>query len=300
MYESLAILGCFIFIYSLVCRRLEQTPVNGAVVFMLFGLMVGPVGLNWLKVDVHADALSLLAELTLAFLLFTDAANADLRILEKNYQLPQRLLLIGLPLTILLGFGVGVLLFDSFQLIEVAILATILAPTDAALGKAVVTNKSVPGRIRESLNVESGLNDGLCVPVLFILLAVEVGFQSDVKTPAMAVTKMVESIGIGMLVGFGLTFCAYWMIKICALKGWVSETWRQLPVLALALMCLSVAEMLGGSGFIACFCGGLLFDRVETGHKKKLLLAAEGTGGKLQPLKELRPQTEAVQSQRRH
>lgn len=281
MYESLAILGCFVFFYSLLCGKLEKTPVNGALIFLVFGMVVGPMGLNLLKVEVNVEALSLLAEMTLALLLFTDAANADLKILKESYQIPTRLLLIGLPLTILMGMACGIPLFNSLTLLEIAILATILAPTDAALGKAVVTNESVPGKIREGLNVESGLNDGLCVPILFILLALEAGLESHVSTPEMAVTQVVKGLGIGIGVGLILTTLAYWLIKMCAARGWITTAWRQLPVVALALVCFSVAQLLGGSGFIACFCGGLLFDRIEKDHKQKLLLAAEGTGDTL-------------------
>ena len=281
MYESLAILGSFVLFYSLVCGKLEKTPVSGALVFLLFGMIAGPMGFNLLKVAVHNDALSLLAEMTLALLLFTDAANADLKILKQSYKIPQRLLLVGLPLTILLGVAGGLLLFSSLTILEVAILATILAPTDAALGKPVVTNENVPGKIREGLNVESGLNDGFCVPILLILLALESGMESDLSTPAMAVSHVIKGLGIGMGVGFLLTAMAYWLIKICATRGWITVTWRQLPVVALALICFSVAQLLGGSGFIACFCGGLLFDRIEKIYKQRLLIAAEGTGDTL-------------------
>ena len=169
MYEDLSILAAFVFLYSITCGGLERTPINGAIVFTAFGLAFGSLGLGLLTLDVGAEGLNTLAELTLALVLFTDAANANLSVLKKAFHIPQRLLLIGLPLTILLGFGAGVLLFGGLTLFEIAILATMLAPTDAALGKAVVTNESVPTDIRESLNVESGLNDGICVPILFLV-----------------------------------------------------------------------------------------------------------------------------------
>ncbi len=124
----------------------------------------------------------MIVELTLALILFTDAANADLAVLKNSIRLPCRLLLVGLPLTILLGLGVGRLLFPDFSLVEAAILSTMLAPTDAALGKAVVTNPHVPPKIREDLNVESGLNDGICVPILFALLAIATNQNAEGST----------------------------------------------------------------------------------------------------------------------
>ena len=107
MYANLAILAAFVFIYSLAAGRLERTPLNGALVFALFGLIFGPLGLGLLKLRVDAEVLSNLAELTLALVLFTDASNANLRELEHSFRIPQRLLLLGLPLTIVLGFAAG-------------------------------------------------------------------------------------------------------------------------------------------------------------------------------------------------
>ena len=153
MYENIAILAGFVFLYSVISGGLERTPINGALVFVLFGFLVGPLGLGWLQLSLDTEGLRALAELTLALVLFTDAASADLGVLRRRIVLPQRLLLIGLPLTILFGFGVGVLLFDGLTIFEVAILATMLAPTDAALGKAVVTNESVPDDCTSSANL---------------------------------------------------------------------------------------------------------------------------------------------------
>ena len=278
MYENLAILATFVFLYSIVSGRLDRTPINGAVVFTAFGLALGPLGLGLLKLEMDSEGLRTLAELTLALILFADAANADFGILKKSIQIPRRLLLIGLPLTILLGFGVGVLLFDGLALLEIAILATMLAPTDAALGKAVVTNESVPANIRESLNVESGLNDGICVPILFVFLALATGAGGEGSTSMLALKLVAEEIGIGVAVGVGLTILGSWLLRMCADRGWVTETWRQIPVVALAIACFAVAPLLGGSGFIAAFVGGLLFGWIAKDLKHKLLLAAEGTG----------------------
>ena len=281
MYHNLALIGAFIFFYSILSGRLERTPVNGAIVFATFGLLFGPLGLGWLTLETDFEGLSTLAELTLALVLFTDASNANLRELEHSFRIPLRLLLIGLPLTILLGIGAGVLLFDGLGLLEIAILATMLAPTDAALGKAVVTDESVPANIREGLNVESGLNDGICVPILFIFLALATSTGQTEGTSMLAVRLTAQAIGIGAVVGAGLTFLGVRLLKMCADRDWVTETWRQLPVPALAVTCFAVAQWLGGSGFIACFVGGMLFGGFEKQHKHKLLLAAEGTGDTL-------------------
>ena len=234
------------------------------------------MGLDFLSLDIEKEGLRTLAEITLALVLFTDAANANSDVLKKNVRIPSSLLLIGLPLSILLGFGVGVLVFEGLMLIEIAILATILAPTDAALGKAVVTNEAVPAKIREGLNFESGLNDGICVPILFIFLALASKSGVEGSTTMHALTLVVEEIGIGAAVGIGLVVLGSWLLKQFNDRGWITETWKQLPVIALAVSCFAVAQYLGGSGFIACFVGGFLFGWIAKNHKHKLLFAAEG------------------------
>jgi len=281
MYQNLALLTAFVFLYSLTSRGLERTPFGGAVLFTVFGLAFGPFGLGLLNLSLDVEGFSFLAEMALALVLFTDAANANLGELKRSFHIPQKLLLIGLPLTILLGFVAGVLVFDELTLLEIAILASILAPTDAALGKAVVTNDTVPSNIRESLNVESGLNDGICVPILFIFLTFATNTGGDGRPVMLALKLLLEAIGLGVLVGVALTLLGSWLLKLAAEQGWVTETWRQLLVPALAVACFAVAQWLGGSGFIAAFVGGLLFGSLSKKHKHQLLLAAEGTGDTL-------------------
>ncbi|QFU16234.1 cation:proton antiporter [Microvirga thermotolerans] len=280
MYRDMAILFAFAFVYALVAGRLERTPVAGALVFAAFGLAVGPEVLNWFALDVHARSLRTLAELTLALVLFTDAANADLRVLRISYAIPERLLLIGLPLTILLGTAIAALLFPAFGMTESALLATMLAPTDAALGKAVVVNPSVPARIREGLNVESGLNDGICVPILLVLLALAAEPVDGAGSWELVLHHFAQEIGIGLAVGAGLAAAGVWALRLSADQGWSSATWRQLPAVALAFTTFAAAQALGGSGFIACFAGGVVAGGMARHRERKheLLLSAEGAG----------------------
>jgi len=281
MYQDLAILALFILVYSSIAGRVERTWISGPIVFTIFGLLIGPVGLDLLSFKTDGETLSTLAELTLAMVLFTDAAGADMGVLRKAKALPIRLLLIGLPLTILLGFGVGVLLVEKLSLFEVALLATMLAPTDAALGKAVVTNEAVPDPVRQGLNVESGLNDGICVPILFVFLALATGKGGEGGPWQLAMKLVAEEIGIGLAVGLVLTTMASLLLKFAKGQGWLTHTWIQIPVVALALGCFAVAQFLGGSGFIAAFSGGLLFGVLAKQHREEFLLAAEGTGDTL-------------------
>ncbi|MGH0032198.1 MAG: cation:proton antiporter, partial [Myxococcota bacterium] len=213
-----------------------------------------------------------------ALVLFTDAADADLGVLRGSLRIPRRLLLAGLPLTILLGFAAAALLLPGLSVLEALVLATMLAPTDAALGAAVVTNPAVPARIREALNVESGLNDGICVPFLFTFLAVAVGLGDGETTASVAIRLLVEEIGIGLAAGLGCTLLGGWILRTCARRDWVSDAWVPLTVVSLALLCFASAQVAGGSGFIACFVGGMAFGALVPRHKERLLAGAEGSG----------------------
>jgi len=277
MYVQLAILAMFIFLYSLVAGRVERSVISGPMVFVIGGFLMGPFGLGWLKDDASRGDLRTLADLTLALILFNDAANANMSILKQQFRIPTRMLLLGLPGIILLGFGFAVLLFDELSIYEAAILAVILGATDAALGKAVITNKAVPARIREGLNVESGLNDGICVPFLLFFIALSVSRGSDGDSVS-ALTLVVKEIGIGMAVGLSLAFVGAVMFRWCWKRGWGSEVWQQLTVVGLALASFAIAQSLHGSGYIAAFTGGMLFGYIAKDATHKLVLAAEATG----------------------
>jgi NhaP-type Na+/H+ or K+/H+ antiporter len=278
MYESLALLAGFVLLYSMVAKGVERTWVSGPIVFTAFGLLIGPVGIDLLSFETGRETLKTLAELTLALVLFTDAAGADLGVLRRSARLPVRLLLIGLPLTIGLGYLAGLLLSVKMSALEVALVATMLAPTDAALGKAVISNAAVPADVREGLNVESGLNDGICVPILFIFLALAQDTGAGAAPWSHALALVAEEIGIGLAVGLVLSVLAVQLLGLSGRHQWLTPTWVQIPVVALALTCFATAQALGGSGFIASFAGGLLFGWLARQHREMLLRAAEGTG----------------------
>jgi len=285
VYETLALLALFVLVYSTIAGAVERSWISGPIIFTLFGLIIGPFGLDLLSLDADREMIKALAEITLALVLFTDAAGAHIGVLKRTSGIPIRLLFAGLPLTILLGFGMGVLLFDDLSIFAIAVLATMLAPTDAALGKAVVTNEAVPDEIRQGLNVESGLNDGICVPILFVFLALALDQAGDQAPGGLAVQLVIEEIGIGLVVGLVLTYFAVRLLKLALQRNWLTPTWIQIPVIALALSCFAVSQLLGGSGFIAAFSGGLLLRIMDT-HlsrdiKDEFLLASEGIGDSL-------------------
>src|SRR5579875_1718632 len=226
LYENGAILALFVLGYSAIAGRIERSWISGPIVFTSAGVTLGPNVLGLLRLDLDAADLRVLAEATLAMVLFTDAANADMRVLRSVVALPARLLLIGLPLTILLGFALAWLIFPGMGVLELCLLATMLAPTDAALGKPVVVNPAVPAPLRESLNAGSGLNDGICVPIVVILLGLAVGTQIEHGMLRHVLLVVVEEIGIGLVVGLALAGGGAALLRQAAALGWISDTWN--------------------------------------------------------------------------
>jgi len=278
MYLDLALIAGAILIFSSVAGRVEKSWISGPIVFVLFGFLIGPRALDLLSLEIQRDTLKTLAELTLALVLFIDAAGADLKVLRRQAMIPMRMLGVGLPLTLLLGFGAGALLFSELSVIELAILATILAPTDAALGQAVLKEQAIPANLRQGLNFESGLNDGICVPILLVLLVLAGEKATHVSGYHLALSHLATELGIGLLVGVVLAAFSVWLLRYAREQDWLSTTWLQLPVFALAITSFATAQYLGGSGFIATFCGGLLFGHLIRGEHRDLLHFGEGSG----------------------
>ena len=278
MYIELAIFTLYVFIYSLIAGRVERAAASGPIVFVASGFLMGPMLLGWFDGDISRTEIRVLADLTLALILFIDAANADFGVLKRQFRIPTRMLLFGLPGVIFLGTVTAAFLFDVLSLFEAAILGTLLAATDAALGKAVITNKMVPTRIREGLNIESGLNDGLCVPILFVFIAMTLGTGSEGGSTALALKLVLEELGIGLAVGLGLAAVATRALRWCWDRGWMNEIWKQVTVVALAFACFTVAQSLHGSGYIAAFTGGLLFGFRAKDATHRLVMASEGIG----------------------
>lgn len=281
MYIHLALLASFVLIYNLFAEKIEKTAINGPLLFLIFGVAIGPLFLDVFDITIDNESYMTLAELALALVLFTDASNTNMSVLKKNIKVPSKLLLIGLPITILFGYWVGVVIFDGFGWIELAILATALAPTDAALGKSVATNPSVPSKIRESLNVESGLNDGICVPVLLLFMAMFSSSTSGSIDFEFSIGLFLKEIGYGVLVGVVITFIASKLIKYSAARKWINGSRKAIIILGLSFTCFALAQWLGGSGFIACFTGGLLYGVLNTKKDEELIEVAEGIGDAL-------------------
>jgi NhaP-type Na+/H+ or K+/H+ antiporter len=238
--------------------RLSGTPITPAMVFVAFGLLVGPRVLDGIDLSSTGSTVRTLAEATLALVLFADASRIDLGALRRTVDVPVRLLGIGLPLTIALGAVAAAAIFGELSAGEAVILAVVLAPTDAALGQAVVTEPRVPQRIRQGLNVESGLNDGICVPLLFAAVAIA-DVESEISGGRSPATLLLEEIGYGVLGGVvaGLLIAA--IVTQADRRDLIAPAWRQVIPAAGAGLAYGIASALHGSGFIAAFVAGVVF-----------------------------------------
>jgi NhaP-type Na+/H+ or K+/H+ antiporter len=251
--------------YGLVSRRLEGSFLTGPLLFSVFGLLAGPAFLGLIDMNISNEALHLIAEITLVLVLFADAASIDLAQLRRDHNLPVRMLLIGMPLTIALGTVAAFLIFDGLDIWEAALLAAILAPTDAALGQAVVSNKLVPVRIRQALNVESGLNDGIALPFILIFAAIAVAMTTDIDAGAWSLV-VAQQLVLGPLAGVVVGYAGAKLVLACYQRDWMSELAEGMIALGLAFGAFALAETMHGNGFIAAFVGGLTFG--NTLHKK--------------------------------
>ena len=258
MEWSLAVIAVSLIGVGAVSRRIAGTSVTPAILFVGIGLIVGTRALDLLEVSPTGGSVKLLAEATLTVVLFADASRIDLRTLRREYNVPARLLGFGLPLTIALGALLAAALFGALSVAEALVLAVVLAPTDAALGQAVVTEPSLPSRIRQGLNVESGLNDGICVPLLFIVLAIAEADAGDFGAEH-AVRLVVEEIGWGMAGGVLAGIVAAAAVVYGSRYNLIEAPWLQIVPVAGAALSYGIAAPLGGSGFIAAFVAGMTF-----------------------------------------
>ncbi len=250
-----AVFIALIFVTGLLTRRLETTIVTVPMIFTLAGVVVAFLAPGLTQIEIRDPVVLLTTELTLVLLLFTDGARIEVRDVLGGASLPARLLGIGMPLTILAGAVVAVALFPGLGMWEAAILATILAPTDAGLGQVVVSSRLVPLRIRETLDIEAGLNDGLSVPFLMLFISLA---RADQSLHHLAwILFAVRLIGIGLVSGVVLGRIGGWLIAHAQRRGWTVQPARQLALLALAVLAWLAAEANGGNGFIAAFVAGL-------------------------------------------
>ena len=255
-HQLLIFFALLIFAFGLFSRIAEKNYVTGPMVFMAVGILASSLVFDMFDFHFEMDAVKLVAELTLTLILFIDATMIHKGFLRgPSAKISARLLLIGLPLTMLLGTGLGLLMFDTAGIMAIVLMAFILSPTDAALGQAVVKSDEVPLDIRQSISVESGLNDGIALPPILIcmaLLGAEAGGQESAW-----LGFVIKQITLGPIVGMIVGWTGGWLIQKMSDRGWMEETFQRLSALPMAILAFAFAELIGGNGFISAFVAGL-------------------------------------------
>ena len=258
--EDIAIIAAVVLAYALVSRRLARTVLTGPMLFFAFGAIAGPDGLDIVDLRFDNDVLDSLARATLVLVLFNDASLIDWPVFWRNRAIPARLLGVGLPLCIGLGAVIAKLMVPGIEFWQAALVAVLLAPTDAALGQAVVTNTKVPITVRESLSVESGLNDGIASPLVPLFIAGAL-IEGPTESSSFWVTAL-EEIGLGLAVGVIGGLVGAVLIGRASRLRLMTRTFQQISVAVLPILFLGVSESIDGNAFIAAFVGGIVFGNV--------------------------------------
>lgn len=261
--STVVVLACLVFGWSVLSGRLARSDVSGPFLFVVVGLAGAWAGAGFAELDLGTSTVHLVAEVTLALVLFADASRLDVAGLRRDWSTPARLLLVGLPLTILAGWAVGTALFPDLDGALVWLLAAALAPTDAALSASLIADRRVPARLRRDLNVESGLNDGIVTPVVTLCIAVAASEAVGVD-PASDIPLALRELGVGVLVGVGVGAVGALVLRAGDARGWMQHGARRLAILALAVLAFTVAGVVDGNAFVAAFVAGLAFAAVPT------------------------------------
>ncbi len=252
---GIIIFSIVLFAYSLVSYRIESSLITAPIIFVAIGMLVSPEGFDIIPLGAENELILVFAEIALVLILFSDAARIDISTLKGNRNFPSRLLGIGLPLTIFLGAVIAILFFTDLSLPEAALIGVILAPTDAGLGQVIVNSPKVPARIRQALNVESGLNDGGAIPFFAFFLVISAAEEAHIPASQWVVFAF-EQIGYGVLVGLIAGLAGAYLVNKAIDKGLMRGRFQWIGFLALAVISYVVAIAIGGSGFIAAFVGG--------------------------------------------
>ena len=257
--SGLLITGILVFAFALLARALRGSPLTAPMLFLGIGWLLATTGL--IQPAGSETALHLIAEATLVIVLFSDAAMTDLSALRRDHTWPVRMLVVGLPVAIVLGTLGALLMLTGFSIYEAALVAAILAPTDAALGQSVVTNSAVPERVRRALVVESGLNDGFALPLVVFFGCLAVGGVHDGVQIGL-IPFISQQLGIGVLSGILVGALGGWLLKEADRRGLSDPAYEGIAVLALAGLAYLGTVALGGNGFVAAFVAGLAFGAI--------------------------------------
>ena len=274
--STVAVIALLVLGWAVVSGALARHDVTGPFVFALAGYLLGNPDFGPLTVDVEASSVHIVAEFTLALVLFSDAARVNLAELRRDLSIPVRLLGIGLLLSVAVGSLLAAWMFDGFPWALAGFVGAALAPTDAALSVQVINDERIPLHLRRALNVESGLNDGIATPIVVFMLAVaasQLGIVSESVSfeAGAALRELGGGIVAGVVVGVGGAV----LISTATRRRWIITGGRRLATLAVAIAAFAVALVFDANGFIAAFVAGIAFGAMLDGSIVDLEEAVE-------------------------
>ncbi len=278
---TLVALAVVLFCWAIVSERLAARNLTGPVVLLVGGFLLGNPSWGIVTVDIESSTVHHLAEITLGLLLFADASAVPLAAARHDLPLTSRLLGIGLPLSIILGTAAAIVLFPDLPVALAGLIASTLAPTDAALSATVITDERLPIGVRRVLNVESGLNDGIATPVVTFFIASTAAVLGVVEHEFDDGMGALGQLAIGIAVGTVLAFVGGRLVGLAHQRGWIQLGARRLATLALAVLAFLVASELGGNTFVSAFVGGLVFGASARTDAAESIELTELTGGLL-------------------
>jgi NhaP-type Na+/H+ or K+/H+ antiporter len=282
MHDHMALVFALtlIFSYGLFSKLSDRSMVTGPMVFLATGLLVSPLGLGLFELHPNSELLKLAAELTLVIILFVDASILDIKALKSaRPRIAQRLLIVGLPLTMFLGAITAYVLFPELNIWMILLIAFILSPTDAALGQAVIKNERVPITIRQAISTESGLNDGIALPpILYCIAALSVTTSTHEGD---WLTFMFLQLSLGPVVGAIVGYVGGRLVDYAAERDWMHETFQRLSCISLAVISFAGAESVEGNGFIAAFFAGLFLGAKNHAVRERIQDFGEAEGMQL-------------------
>jgi sodium/hydrogen antiporter len=258
--STIAVLALLVLGWAAVSGALARHDITGPFVFAVSGYLLANPDWGPLTVDVDATAVHIVAEVTLALVLFSDAVRVNLAELRRDLSIPVRLLAIGLVLSVVLGSLLAGWMLVGLPWALAGFVGAALAPTDAALSVGVINDERVPLRVRRALNVESGLNDGIATPIVVFMLAVaasQLGVVS--KSLSIEIGAALRALGGGIVTGIGFGIGGALVISIAARHGWMLDSARRLATLAVATAAFVVALAFDANGFLAAFVAGIAF-----------------------------------------
>ncbi len=273
---ALSVLAAFI-VYSLLSRVIGRSILTLPIIFMVVGYVLSEPLRATAPPNVLDEGKRLLAEITLVLVLFSDASHVQFSQLKHNWRLPMRMLVVGLPLSVALGTLVTWLISPEGGVAMALLTAAVLTPTDAALGQSVVKNSGVPEDLSETINVESGLNDGLVLPFVLLGATLASAGIGAADTDGLALAALTQVV-LGPLAGIVTGWVVARLMDAAQNRRFIDATAEGVVFLAAAFAAFVLADVIGGNGFIAAFVAGMVFGNTYKHNLNFVREFMEGAG----------------------